>query len=304
MESSLDIPILFLIFNRPDLTQSVFNRIRELRPKHLYVAADGFRPGKPGEALHCQEARQVTEQIDWDCSVHRLYRSENLGCKNAVSSAITWFFEQVEMGIILEDDCLPNSSFFAFAEQMLHKYATDERVAVISAGNFQKGCERGNASYYFSRYAHIWGWATWRRVWRQYDVNLTEWPSTRRKIADWVITKGTANFFAARYDDTKSGKLDTWDYQLTHALFSHRQLTIIPKTNLVENLGFDERATHTAGGDNPAKGPPQGVFTFPLVHPGEVVANDAADRFTECEFYGGKAPLLHRLLRKIKRSIF
>jgi len=171
-------PILFLLFNRPYLTQRVFACIREARPARLFVAADGPRPDRVGERQLCAEARKVVDQVDWPCELLTLFRDENLGCGKAVSSAIDWFFEHVEEGIILEDDCLPHPSFFRFCEKLLEKYRDDERVMQIGGCNFQDGIKRGPASYYFSIYNHIWGWASWSRAWKYYDVGITSWRKT------------------------------------------------------------------------------------------------------------------------------
>jgi len=165
-------PVLFLIFNRPNTTQKVFNAIRQAKPKQLFVAADGPRKGKEGEKEKYEQAREIIEQVDWNCEVRTLFREKNLGCKIAASSAIDWFFENVDEGIILEDDCLPSQSFFRFCQELLEYYRDDTRIMMISGNNFQFGKVRGEGSYYFSKYAHVWGWATWRRAWKHYDVNM------------------------------------------------------------------------------------------------------------------------------------
>ena len=166
-------PILFLIFNRPDTTKRVFESIRSIKPAKLYIAADGDRKDKVGEDLLCKDTRSIIDLIDWECEIKTLFRPENLGCKIAVSSAIDWFFENEEQGIILEDDCLPNESFYIYCETLLNYYAFNERIMHISGNNFQDGMMRGNGSYYFSNYNHIWGWASWKRAWKAYNVDLS-----------------------------------------------------------------------------------------------------------------------------------
>jgi hypothetical protein len=161
-----------MIFRRPDFTSRVFEQIRNVRPARLYIAADGPRSGREGEQQLCIETRAIIEQIDWDCELKTLFREKNLGCKMAISSAIDWFFEQEEEGIILEDDCLPNQSFFRFCDTMLEKYRNDDRIRHISGCNLQHGKKWGTASYYFSNLTHAWGWANWRRVWKDYDRDL------------------------------------------------------------------------------------------------------------------------------------
>ena len=158
-------PVLFLIFNRPELTEKVFQKIQDAQPKYLFVAADGPRDNKYGEKDLCEKTRAVVlENITWECEVKTLFRTENLGCRTAVSSAINWFFENVEEGIILEDDTVPDNSFFSYCQALLEKYRNHEQIMMITGDNFQDGIKRGNGSYYFSRYVHIWGWASWRRA--------------------------------------------------------------------------------------------------------------------------------------------
>ena len=271
-------PILFLIFNRPDLTQKVFERIREIQPSQLFIAADGPRGDRHGEHLLCAETRAVTANIDWECELHRLERSKNLGCKVAVSSAITWFFEHVEEGIILEDDCLPDASFFQFCAEMLDRYRFDSRVGVISGNNYQPNYRM--ASYYFSRYPHIWGWATWRRLWVSYDVHLTDWNGRPESLSASVKRHRVRKRFAGHFDSVKSGNRDTWDYQLVYLCLKTGSLSLSPGLNLVANIGFDERATHTY---SPSSTPPplSQAIGFPLVHPAHIGVDELADYYTE-----------------------
>ena len=171
---TFETPILFLIFNRPDETKKVFERIKKIKPKFLYIAADGSRKDREGETELCERVKKVVEIIDWDCEIQRLYRKENLGCKEAVSKGIIWFFENVEQGIILEDDCLPDISFFTYCEELLNRYKDDDRI--ISIGGTNLGHKfRNKNSYSFSRFMNMWGWATWRRVAQKIDYNLNDW---------------------------------------------------------------------------------------------------------------------------------
>jgi hypothetical protein len=172
-------PVAFLVFNCPDTTIRVFEEIRCARPPKLLVVADGPRADRPGEADKCQAVRAVIETVDWPCEVLKNYSDVNLGCKIRVSSGLDWVFEQVEEAIILEGDCLPHPTFFRFCEELLETYRDDERIGMISGDNFQFGRKRGDASYYFSRYNHIWGWASWRRAWQHYDRNMAIWPKFR-----------------------------------------------------------------------------------------------------------------------------
>ena len=185
MKNSLETAILILLFNRPETTIRVFDKISQIKPQRLYIASDGPRKNIDGEKEKVKKVREIATRVDWPCEVKTLFRNENLGCKKGVSSAITWFFEQEEQGIILEDDCVPNLDFFTFCESLLDRYAEDERVSVITGNNFQNNKWRGDASYYFSKYNHCWGWASWRRSWKDYQGDIKFWPKWK-KSKEWL----------------------------------------------------------------------------------------------------------------------
>lgn len=237
-------PILFLIFNRPDLTKRVFNEIKKVKPAKLYIAADGSRLDRLGEIELCQLTRNVTEVIDWDCDVRRLYRTKNLGCRKAVSSAIDWFFKNETGGVILEDDCLPNTSFFTFCQKMLRLYEKDEKVMHIGGSNFQR---RKSDDYYFSKYVHVWGWATWRRVWKSYDVNIKNWPEIKNsEILKGYYSNNTEKlFWETMFDAVYRKKIDTWDYQYVYNIWRNGGISVIPGKNTISNIGFRSDAVHT-----------------------------------------------------------
>jgi hypothetical protein len=244
----METAVLFLIFNRPGTTAKVFEQIKKVQPSKLYVAADGPRKDRPSDPPLCKETRDIINKVDWHCQVYTLFRDENLGCKGAVSSAIAWFFENEEQGIILEDDCLPHPTFFTFCEVMLKRYANDYRVAHIGGVNFQKGIKRGDGDYYYSNLTHVWGWAGWRRVWNYYDVNMARWPQFKKdKYLDSLFqsTRIVENVRAA-FENTFSGKIDTWDYQYFFSNLAENGLCIIPNVNLITNLGYSPDATHPA----------------------------------------------------------
>ncbi|OUC08639.1 hemolytic protein HlpA-like protein, partial [Litorilinea aerophila] len=165
-------PVIFLIFNRPDTTAQVFAEIAKARPRRLLVVADGPRPHRPDDVEKCSATRAVIERVDWPCEVSCDFAEENLGGRRRISSGLTWAFSQVEAAIVLEDDCLPHPTFFPFCEELLNRYCHDERIMAITGDNFQFGRSRTKYSYYFSRYFHSWGWATWRRAWQHYDDTL------------------------------------------------------------------------------------------------------------------------------------
>jgi hypothetical protein len=243
-------PILLLVFNRPETTSVVLESIRSVGPAQLYVAADGPRSDVAGEQQRCLEARRVATSIDWNCNVHTLYRDDNVGCALAVSSAITWFFEHEEEGIILEDDCVPSRSFYVFCQDLLERYRNNAAIMHVSGDNFQYGRRRGDASYYFSKYPFIWGWASWRRAWKRYE-------------------------FESASADVRSS---TWDAQWVLALEKYRGAAILPNVNLVTNIGFGADATHTKTLERFAQLPAKEI-QFPLRHPTEVSIDKAADTF-------------------------
>ncbi len=276
-------PVLLLIFNRPDLTRQVCAAVHRAQPAHLFVAADGPRPDRPGEDELCRAARAVIAEFDWPCRVTTLYRPANLGLKQAVSSAITWFFTHVEAGIILEDDCLPDASFFPFCAEMLDRYATHESVMMVSGDNYQYG-HGGPApySYDFSVFAFIWGWATWRRAWQAYDSEMSQWANarTRQALRDYIADPAIYRHYAALFNQVYAGEINTWDYQWTYTCWQQRGLSITPAVNLVTNLGFDARGTHSTDTSSRLASLTAGALDFPLRHPPAVARNRVADRIT------------------------
>jgi len=285
----LETAVLFMVFNRPDTTTQVFEAIRRARPLRLYVAADGPREDRAGEDIRVESVRKIATAVDWPCDVKTLFRKDNLGCKQAVSGAITWFFEHEEEGVILEDDCLPHPDFFNFCETMLDFYRDDERVDVISGNNFQNGRKRGAGAYYFSKYNHCWGWATWRRAWCHYQGELPFWPEWKDSD-DWktVCPDNVERCYWERiFDQVYAGAIDTWDYQWTACVWKHRGLTATPNVNLVTNIGFGVDATHTC--DPNAHQANMPVAALPeIIHPEIVGQDQSADRYVFEHHFGGR----------------
>ena len=284
MKEIQDTPILFLIFNRPGTTKLVFEAIARAKPRQLFVAADGPRPDRDGESEKCREAREIIKRVDWDCEVKTLFRDNNLGCRVAVSAAISWFFEHVEAGIILEDDCLSSDTFFPFCAELLDRYAADERVMMISGDNFQEGIRRGDASYYFSQIPHIWGWATWRRAWKRYDVSMTTLPAFLKEgLSNCIFPNiDIRNYWLSAFIATYEGRIDTWDYQWVYAILSHNGLSICPQVNMVTNIGFGADSTNTLDSTN-RYACMQRFDIRDIIHPwflsGEMRADHEADRY-------------------------
>ncbi|MCX6165555.1 MAG: hypothetical protein NTU73_11970 [Ignavibacteriae bacterium] len=281
MNSTFHTPILFLIFNRPDTTEKVFEIIRKIKPEKLFVSADGPRPQKDGEKEKCEETRKIIERVDWKCELYRNFSEENLGCKKGVVKGINWFFENVEEGIIIEDDCILDESFFSFVQEMLLRYRNDERIMHIGAANFQDGKKRGDASYYYSKFCHVWGWATWRRAWKHYDVAIKSFEEFKSKnlianiLPDMKMQKHWLKLFQTVYDNA----LDTWDFQWVYTVWEQKGMSIIPNVNLVSNIGFGEEATHTRDSDHILSENKSGKMSK-LIHTENIVQNLEADKYT------------------------
>jgi hypothetical protein len=270
--------ILFLIFNRPQTSEKVFQTIKEAKPPRLYIAADGPRKDRQEEREKCEETRRIATQIDWDCEVKTLFRDENLGCGKAVSDAISWFFRNEEEGIILEDDVLPHPDFFPYCEELLEKYRNVDEVKFISGRNYLFGEKVNNDSYYFSAFSYVWGWAAWRKTWEIYDFTLQnkDEKDFEKAVRYYFDDMNEIRFWKIMFKKMKYRTIDTWDYQLTISLWFNRALSIIPNTNLVQNIGFDADATHTKK-TNLRITEYKGDFILPLQHPDKIVQNKEAD---------------------------
>lgn len=300
----LKTPVLFLIFNRPDETERALHRIREARPQRLYVAADGPRLDRPEEPGKCEQVREIATRVDWDCELKTLFREENLGCRKAVSGAIDWFYENEEAGIILEDDCLASQSFFFFCQELLDRYRNDNRIMVVSGNNFQFGKKRTDCSYYFSRYNHCWGWATWRRAWRFYDAAMSHWPRVRDEgyLEDVLSDQSLVKYWTRIFDIAYRGEVDSWAYRWTFSCWIQNGLSILPNVNLVSNIGFGDTGTHTKG-DHPVANLPTENVSFPLKHPPVMIRDNEADWRTHLILFQpqNRACRVSRIVGKLKR---
>ena len=268
-------PILFLVYNRPELTKRVFEQIRKIQPAYFYIAADGPRTDKLGEDEICAEVKNIIlSNIDWDCEVKTLFRDENLGCGKAVSQAITWFFKNVEEGIILEDDCLPDQSFFKFCEILLSRYKDDEEIIAINGCNFNYTYE-GEESYFFSRYMNAWGWATWKRSAKMIDYSMLSWNKKPKLFFLWKRLRNKLldldldwyRYWRNNFDAVAGNTIDTWDYQWQYHQLLLGKKTIVASNNLIINLGFGFEATHTSLNSHPAAKLQKTSILFPLIHP-------------------------------------
>lgn len=299
MAEKLNIPVLMLVFNRPEETKRVFEAVRKAKPSRLYVAADGPRANRPDDLRLSKETRAIFDKIDWPCDVMCLYREQNMGCGPAVSEAITWFFEQEEMGIILEDDCLPSLDFFKFSELMLNKYIEDERVMQVCGSNFQQGNFRGDASYYFSMFSYIWGWATWRRAWNKYRYDLSNVDSF--DSIDWsryTKHKGILRYWRQTLMLSKKEVLNTWDYQWAFCILANGGLSLVPNVNLITNIGI-HGATHGSDGEVFWTVNQSTQTLGEIKHTADVVHDEAADVY----FYEKALKPNNNLIQKVVKTL-
>lgn len=272
------VPVIFMIFNRPDTTRQAFEAIMAAKPKKLLVIADGPRANRHGEAQKCAATRAIIDEVDWDCEVHTNFAETNMGTCRRISSGLTWAFELVDKAIILEDDCVPSASFFLYCADLLDRYDSDERVMMISGGNHLFGHAKTTNSYYFSRYPHIWGWATWRRAWAKYDLNMTGWPEIRdRKLFDqYFPTVSERCYWEFVFQSVYDGEVDTWAWRWFYSIWANSGLCVTPARNLVRNVGFHADATHTKD-EMVYSSLPAEDLSLPLIHPATVLASSDKD---------------------------
>lgn len=293
-----DISIAYIVFNRPRHTRETFQAIRAARPARLFIIADGPRPGHPTDEERCLAVREVVSQIDWPCEVQRNYADQNLGLKKRVSSGLDWVFSQVESAIILEDDCLPHPDFFPFCQDLLERYKDDDRVWTITGNNNQNGKKRSNDAYYFSKYGHCWGWATWRRAWAQYDGDITFWPEWKLS-QDWrnkVPDPYEQAYWIDIFDRIYLKKIDSWAYPWMTCLWYCGGLTATPRVNLVTNIGVGPDSTHTLADEDQPGVPVRPLG--PITHPLEVRQHLKADQYVFDHLLGGLYMKFPRTLLK------
>lgn len=298
---SLDVSVVFLVFNRPETTAKVFDRIRAARPARLFIVADGPREKRAGDAEKCRQVRELIERgIDWPCVVVRDYSATNLGNGRRVASGITNAFKQVEAAIILEDDCLPDPTFFPFCAELLERYRDEARVGLIGGSHHQLESVPGDTSYYFCRYGNIWGWATWRRAWEKFDLEMNDWAQWRDagNLERLFPDKAVQRFWRGTWNDVASGRGDTWDYQWTFCYMRHGMAGVLPRRALVENIGMGPDATHTAGMRDMCA--PVSPMEFPLIHPDLIEPDREAEAKASRRFFSG-SPLIKRLFAKLGR---
>lgn len=286
MKNQFNVPILLTVYRRVDTTEKTLNAIRQVRPRQLFVIADGARNAE--EKIKCDAARAVVDQIDWECEVKKNFSEVNMNCGPRIASGLEWVFGQVDRAIILEDDCLPDESFFYYCQELLEKYKDNPKIMQIAGLNTQQGNKKFNCpdSYYFSQVAQTWGWATWQRAFNTYEFFLESWEEIRKTdklkkiLPNYAVREYWSNLFD-NIKDNKKARDGTWDVQWFYNVLMHEGLVIAPKKNLITNIGFGEGAGSTVNvldkNANMARYPMQ----FPLQHPARIEYNNRqADNYT------------------------
>jgi len=303
----METPVLFIVFNRPETTIRVLEQIRQVKPAQLFVVADGPRSDHPDDDKKCQTVREIISSgVDWDCKLITLFREENLGCGRGPSEAISWFFDQVETGIILEDDCIPSQSFFYFCQYCLNKYKDSDQVMHIGGNNFQVK-KWTNASYFYSAYPHIWGWATWRRAWAHYKFDMSN--ISEKELAETIgqyFTHGHKEGWLRHFVDITLMNIkdnSAWDYQWMFCIMKHKGLSVYPNVNLVKNIGFGPDATHTFDPNSILANTQVMNLNEDIISPKKIIRNTYADNFTTQVVFGIDKNDFKRKLIKLAKQI-
>jgi hypothetical protein len=294
------VPVLFIIFNRPEIALESFQAIKQYQPERLYIAADGPRKEKIDDAIKCKNTRNVIEQnIDWPCTVEKLYRDENRGCGRGPSEAITWLFDHEEYGVVIEDDCIVVPEYFRFCEELLEKYIDDDRVVQINCWNPRSKMNE-SSKYYFTGYPEITAWATWRRAWKHFDIELKDWNIIKKQVFKrFSLMEAIIHYYLwnKQYKIIKtSQKLDAWDYQWSIYVFLNNKLCIEPEVNLVRNIGVGTDSTHCEEDDNPLFLIGFGTLKFPLISPKEVSCDKTHEKFRSKIYVRHYVKLLYKHL--------
>ena len=269
-------PVVFIVFNRPECTARTLAAIREARPPRLLVVADGPRANRPGEDVKCRETRRVIDEgVDWPCEVERNYSPVNLGCGERPASGLSWAFSRADRLIVLEDDCLPDPSFFHFCDQLLERYADDQRIGQICGSPFICNRLERPTSYIFSRYGPCWGWASWARAWKYFSFSLESWPEVERSgnFRSFIPDPFERRSRRKTYNSLRHGPGSIWDLHWGYAKMANSMLSIIPTRSMIENIGFGADATHTLTQNGPAL--TRGSMPDTLIHPTNILADAA-----------------------------
>lgn len=295
-------PVIFICFNKPLITKKTFGQIRKLKPKKLFLIMDGPRIKNRRDIINCKKVKNIISKINWNCKVYQNFSKNNLGLKIRVISGLNWVFSKVNKAIILEDDCYAGKDFFYFCENLLNYYKKNRKISVITGNNFEKNINN-SSSYYFSKYSHIWGWATWKRTWKLYNDNNLE-------LARFIKSKSfkkicpinhEQKYWIKMFDQIKKGKLQSWAYYFLLNIWKHKGLTVTPNYNLVENLGINKKlSTHKI--DKHLRIPlTKNKLKKPLMHPKNILINSHIDKLVFYKIYY-KNPYM-RMKFKFKKII-
>lgn len=308
--------MLLITFNRPDHTRQVWNEIKKQKPKYLFVFQDGSRPNNKEDIEKVEQVRALfnPDEIDWECELKTNFNENNLGCGRGPAAAITWFFDNVEEGLIFEDDCLPTPEFFQYTSMLLEKYRDNDKVSFIGGTNYQDGIKRGDASYYFSAGHHgTWGWGSWRRVWNKFDYRLSNIDEKDAKeiFKNYFPNLRQREYWMNIFEKSKLDQFDNsaWDYQFYISCWKHNMLAVIPNVNLISNIGFDDEATHTTAEDDKFASNKTSTI-LPLTFNLNLVLDTQADYYLH-RFYvqsyeygwSGIKRLPFRINKRIKRAL-
>ena len=305
--NTFDVPIAFVVFNRPTPTAKSFEAIRSIRPSTLFLIGDAHRPDRVGEARLVEQCRELVENVDWPCQITRIYAKKNMGCGQRISTGISKAFETVDRLIILEDDCLAGPSFFSYCDELLDRFQEDQRVMCLSGNNFQAGIRRGDASYYFSKYPHCWGWATWRRAWKHFDLRIAQWPAFREQqgLLAMADRPREVEYWSKLMDQVHAGQSQSWAFPWTLACWMQHAMTVLPQVNLVSNIGFGDDATHTRRRTSVANLPVHSLGD--ITHATWIARNVEADIYTDDHLFSGtvrRGPLkrIENAIRRLRKG--
>jgi len=291
--SHMSAPIVLIIFNRPQLTQLVFEQICMQKPEVLYVISDGPRPNVSSDDSAVFDSRSVTQNITWTCDVRRIYSAANLGCRNRVVSGLNQVFTEVPNAIVLEDDCIPHQDFFRFANELLNLYESQEQVFSIGGNMWEFPDQEGEESYFASKYFSCWGWATWADRWNKVDHDFESWkqPDSVHILEGATDTPMEFIYWKRFYDMTFTGEIGAehaWDLVTQWSMWRDQQLSLRPNTNLVQNLGLGHSdATHTKTMSPAISGRKPSPLAWPLKHPEHLERHAKKDLRTDELRFGG-----------------
>ncbi len=307
IDRQVQTPVAMIIFNRPETTQKVFEAVRQARPSKLFLIADAPRPNRLDDQEKCAATRAIVEQVDWPCEVYKNYAESNLGCGLRPATGIDWVFQNTEEAIILEDDCLPDPTFFQYCDELLAYYRHEPRIMTVCGLNVQFGRRRTQDSYYFSHFNHCWGWASWRRAWQKFDYKMHLWPEVRDGgwLMDLLGDEYAVKVWTDAFDVTYADKLNgCWDFQWIFAMWMHGGLATLPNVNLIANIGIGKNAggTHTIE-DSEYSSMTTEAMDFPLKHPRFVIRDRRADDFTQNTYFDYKPGFTKKVRNKLRKLI-